>query len=243
MIISRNVKISCFHLGHVSRSCFTGYVHIYVIALKTRASFLSYWKGSLKLFCCRTVNIYEDPETPVRPVNDISWSPDSGSKMVVSYCFLELGAAPDYSNIVYIWQIGRQKKRAQALLPHLDAALDRLIRYGCATSAISFRSGPWVLTFFFFFHNGDSLYRTQIFSRERKTSALEKIDAIFASFVKSALFRRLYLVAPKYEKKNLIPQFRATERYQFFRWRRANCMKLADATIAKPNTHISQSAT
>lgn len=65
-------------------------------------------------FNFRTVNIYEDPQTPARPVNDISWSPDSGSKMVVSYCFLELGAAPDYSNIVYIWQIGRWKKRARA---------------------------------------------------------------------------------------------------------------------------------
>lgn len=44
---------------------------------------------------------------PTRPpVNDISWSPDLGSKMVVSYCFLESKIEQDYSNIVYIWQIG-----------------------------------------------------------------------------------------------------------------------------------------
>ncbi|KAG7210503.1 hypothetical protein KM043_012024 [Ampulex compressa] len=53
----------------------------------------------------RTANVYADPETPPRPVNDISWSPDSGSKMVVSYCFLDFGKLPDYSNTAYIWQI------------------------------------------------------------------------------------------------------------------------------------------
>ncbi|XP_018363614.1 PREDICTED: dynein intermediate chain 2, axonemal-like [Trachymyrmex cornetzi] len=56
----------------------------------------------------RTVNVYEDPQTPVRSVNNISWSPDSGSKMVVSYCFF--GIEPDYSNIAYIWQIDNPNK-------------------------------------------------------------------------------------------------------------------------------------
>lgn len=68
--------------------------------------------SSLK-FNFRTVNVYEDPQTPARSVNNISWSPDSGSKMAVSYCFF--GIEPDYSNIAYIWQIGRWKKRARAL--------------------------------------------------------------------------------------------------------------------------------
>ncbi|XP_019886892.2 dynein intermediate chain 2, axonemal [Ooceraea biroi] len=58
----------------------------------------------------RTVNVYEDPQTPTRPVNDISWSPDSGSKMVVSYCFLEYEIEQDYNNIVYIWQIDNPNK-------------------------------------------------------------------------------------------------------------------------------------
>ncbi|XP_018312300.1 dynein intermediate chain 3, ciliary [Mycetomoellerius zeteki] len=61
----------------------------------------------------RTVNVYEDPQTPVRSVNNISWSPDSGSKMVVSYCFF--GIEPDYSNIAYIWQIDNPNKPWMAL--------------------------------------------------------------------------------------------------------------------------------
>lgn len=65
-------------------------------------------------FYFRTVNVYEDPQIPMRPVNNISWSPDSGSKMVVSYCFF--GIEPDYSNIAYIWQIGKWKKRGKALI-------------------------------------------------------------------------------------------------------------------------------
>ncbi|XP_018406785.1 PREDICTED: dynein intermediate chain 2, axonemal-like [Cyphomyrmex costatus] len=61
----------------------------------------------------RTVNVYEDPQTPVRSVNNISWSPDSGSKMVVSYCFF--GIEPDYSNIAYIWQIDNPNKPWMAM--------------------------------------------------------------------------------------------------------------------------------
>lgn len=60
------------------------------------------------------MNVYEDPQTPMRPVNNISWSPDSGSKMVVSYC--SFGIEPDHSNIAYIWQIGKWKKREKALI-------------------------------------------------------------------------------------------------------------------------------
>ncbi|XP_067208123.1 dynein axonemal intermediate chain 2-like isoform X2 [Linepithema humile] len=56
----------------------------------------------------RTVNVYEDPQTPARSVNNISWSPDSGNKMVVSYCFF--GLEPNYSNIAYIWQIDNPNK-------------------------------------------------------------------------------------------------------------------------------------
>ncbi|EGI61970.1 Dynein intermediate chain 2, axonemal [Acromyrmex echinatior] len=62
----------------------------------------------------RTVNVYEDPQTPVRSVNDISWSPDSGSKMVVSYSFSGIKPA-NYSNIAYIWQIDNPNKPWMAL--------------------------------------------------------------------------------------------------------------------------------
>ncbi|XP_071582677.1 dynein axonemal intermediate chain 2-like [Temnothorax nylanderi] len=64
-------------------------------------------------FYFRTVNVYEDPQTPARSVNNISWSPDSGSKMAVSYCFF--GIEPDYSNIAYIWQIDNPNKPWMAL--------------------------------------------------------------------------------------------------------------------------------
>ncbi|KAG5329902.1 DNAI2 protein, partial [Acromyrmex charruanus] len=62
----------------------------------------------------RTVNVYEDPQTPVRSVNDISWSPDAGSKMVVSYSFFGIKPA-NYSNIAYIWQIDNPNKPWMAL--------------------------------------------------------------------------------------------------------------------------------
>ncbi|KAL0114593.1 hypothetical protein PUN28_011709 [Cardiocondyla obscurior] len=56
----------------------------------------------------RTVNVYEDPQTPARSVNNISWSPNSDDKMVVSY--RSFGIKPGYSNIAYIWQIDNPNK-------------------------------------------------------------------------------------------------------------------------------------
>ncbi|XP_011880520.1 PREDICTED: uncharacterized protein LOC105569012 [Vollenhovia emeryi] len=81
-----------------------------ITALKKNAIFLFHCMkvtGNTE-FYFRTVNVYEDPQTPARSVNNISWSPDSGSKMVVSYCFF--GIEPDYSNIAYIWQIGTAQR-------------------------------------------------------------------------------------------------------------------------------------
>nr|XP_034180594.1 dynein intermediate chain 3, ciliary-like isoform X1 [Osmia lignaria]XP_034180595.1 dynein intermediate chain 3, ciliary-like isoform X1 [Osmia lignaria]XP_034180596.1 dynein intermediate chain 3, ciliary-like isoform X1 [Osmia lignaria] len=65
----------------------------------------------------RTVNVYADPETSKRPVTDISWSPDSGSRIVVSYCFLQYGRQQDYSNKVYIWQVDNPNEPYMALEP------------------------------------------------------------------------------------------------------------------------------
>lgn len=66
-------------------------------------------------------------------VNDISWSLHSASKIVVLCCFLEFGIQPDYTNAVYIWQISRWKKHAEALTTfrerqETDCVLDRLTR-------------------------------------------------------------------------------------------------------------------
>ncbi|XP_018351598.1 PREDICTED: dynein intermediate chain 3, ciliary-like [Trachymyrmex septentrionalis] len=69
----------------------------------------------------RTVNVYEDPQIPVRWVNNISWSPDSGSKMVVSYCFF--GIESDYSNIAYIWQIDNPNKPWMGLEASADTVV------------------------------------------------------------------------------------------------------------------------
>ncbi|KOC61089.1 Dynein intermediate chain 2, axonemal [Habropoda laboriosa] len=65
----------------------------------------------------RTVNVYTDPETPKRPVTNISWSPDSGSRIAVCYCFLDFGRLPDYSKRMYIWQVDNPNEPYMALEP------------------------------------------------------------------------------------------------------------------------------
>ncbi|XP_076680480.1 dynein axonemal intermediate chain 2-like [Andrena cerasifolii] len=65
----------------------------------------------------RTLNSYMDPQRPKRPVTNISWSPDSGSRIVVSYCFLEFGLRVDYSNTMYIWQVDNPNEPYMALEP------------------------------------------------------------------------------------------------------------------------------
>ncbi|XP_076390927.1 dynein axonemal intermediate chain 2-like [Megachile rotundata] len=65
----------------------------------------------------RTVNIYEYPDTPKRPVTNISWSPDNGSRLAVSYCYLKFGSQQDYGNNVYIWQVDNPNEPCMALDP------------------------------------------------------------------------------------------------------------------------------
>ncbi|XP_076621609.1 dynein intermediate chain 3, ciliary [Colletes latitarsis] len=65
----------------------------------------------------RVVNVYADPETPKRPITNISWSPDRGSRIVVSYCFLKFGRQPDYSHRAYIWQVANPNQPYMALEP------------------------------------------------------------------------------------------------------------------------------
>ncbi|XP_076234028.1 dynein axonemal intermediate chain 2 [Calliopsis andreniformis] len=68
-------------------------------------------------FFFRSANVYSDPEVPQRPVTNISWSPDSGSRIVVSYCFLKFGRLPDYSNRLYIWQVDNPNEPYMSLEP------------------------------------------------------------------------------------------------------------------------------
>ncbi|CAK9822996.1 Dynein axonemal intermediate chain 2 [Anthophora retusa] len=65
----------------------------------------------------RTANVYTDPETPKRPVTNISWSPDSGSRIAVCYCFLDYGRLPDYSKRMYIWQVENPNEPYMGLEP------------------------------------------------------------------------------------------------------------------------------
>lgn len=57
----------------------------------------------------KTVHVFRDP-TPssyLRPVADISWCPDGGSRLAIAYCNLEFQAAhPDTLRESYIFHIG-----------------------------------------------------------------------------------------------------------------------------------------
>lgn len=56
----------------------------------------------------RTLNVYRDPCARKRPVTHLSWSPDGGTKLAVSYCdTLFQGDKTDLMNDSYIWEIGK----------------------------------------------------------------------------------------------------------------------------------------
>lgn len=55
----------------------------------------------------RTLNVYRDPCNPKRPVTHLSWSPDGGSKLAISYC--DTIFQNDQRNMAcdsFIWEIG-----------------------------------------------------------------------------------------------------------------------------------------
>jgi dynein intermediate chain 2 len=55
----------------------------------------------------RTLNVYRDPNKVKRPVTHLSWSPDGGTRLAVSYCNLEFQRTPhDHTTFSYIWEIG-----------------------------------------------------------------------------------------------------------------------------------------
>lgn len=56
----------------------------------------------------RTLNVYRDPCPEKRPVTHLSWSPDGGTKLAVSYCDKTFQASrPDMHRDSYIWEVGR----------------------------------------------------------------------------------------------------------------------------------------
>lgn len=56
----------------------------------------------------RTINVYRDPCARKRPVTHLSWSPDGGTKLAISYCDTVFqGEKSDLANDSYIWEVGK----------------------------------------------------------------------------------------------------------------------------------------
>lgn len=56
----------------------------------------------------RTLNVYRDPCQRKRPVTHLSWSPDGGGKLAVSYCdrrFVD-GGADEMGADSFVWEVG-----------------------------------------------------------------------------------------------------------------------------------------
>ncbi|PSN32085.1 Dynein intermediate chain 3 [Blattella germanica] len=68
----------------------------------------------------RTVNVYRDPNTSKRPVTHLSWSPDGGTRLAVTHCYLEFQRTPpDVSNTSFIWEVENPNKPQLALKPQV----------------------------------------------------------------------------------------------------------------------------
>lgn len=56
----------------------------------------------------RTLSVYRDPCIRKRPVTHLSWSPDGGSKLAISYCDTVFQRdQTDLSNDSFIWEVGK----------------------------------------------------------------------------------------------------------------------------------------
>ncbi|XP_012274375.1 dynein intermediate chain 3, ciliary [Orussus abietinus] len=54
---------------------------------------------------CRTVNVYRDLVPIKRPVTHLSWSPDQGVRLAVSYCHTDFERPINCSPVSYIWDV------------------------------------------------------------------------------------------------------------------------------------------
>lgn len=62
----------------------------------------------------RTVAVMSDPREPTRPVQNISWSPDQGTLVAVSYADMRFQMAdPDTSPDSFIFDLGECAKILQ----------------------------------------------------------------------------------------------------------------------------------
>ncbi|XP_033209983.1 dynein intermediate chain 2, axonemal [Belonocnema kinseyi] len=58
----------------------------------------------------RTVNVYRDPLPMKRPITHLSWSPDQGNRLAVSYCSMAFKKTANYSTVSYIWDVENPNK-------------------------------------------------------------------------------------------------------------------------------------
>ncbi|XP_008543431.1 dynein axonemal intermediate chain 2 [Microplitis demolitor] len=65
----------------------------------------------------RTVNVYRDVIPVKRPITHLSWSPDQGTRMVVSYCNRDFKKSTIHSNFSYIWDIENPNNPLMTLKP------------------------------------------------------------------------------------------------------------------------------
>lgn len=64
----------------------------------------------------RTVNVFNDQCSIVRPVTHISWSPDGGNKIAVSHCNLKFQRDVSKEKThSYIWETGKIELLTQEL--------------------------------------------------------------------------------------------------------------------------------
>ncbi|XP_043519799.1 dynein intermediate chain 3, ciliary-like [Frieseomelitta varia] len=70
----------------------------------------------VKNYSIRVINSYEDPQTHVRPIRDISWSPNNLDRLAVAYGFLEFEQhSADVSPYSYVWDIENPNKAVYTL--------------------------------------------------------------------------------------------------------------------------------
>ncbi|XP_043465587.1 dynein axonemal intermediate chain 2 isoform X4 [Leptopilina heterotoma] len=65
----------------------------------------------------RTVNVYRDPLPMKRPITHLSWSPDQGNRIAVSYCNMTFKKTSTYSAMSYIWDVENPNKPCMELKP------------------------------------------------------------------------------------------------------------------------------
>ncbi|XP_017758642.1 PREDICTED: trichohyalin-like [Eufriesea mexicana] len=73
-------------------------------------------KCMAKDYNIRVSNLFEDPETKVRPIRDLSWSPNGSDRLAVAYGFMEFEEhSADVSPYSYVWDIENPNKALHTL--------------------------------------------------------------------------------------------------------------------------------